>query len=130
LSAFLNLTPTVRIALRNPFSRTRYPADESVVAVIDSGYEGFLAIPLDVFKHLLLDALQPQRRALVLANGAILTSKGAYAVLEIPHVAIRLSGFVETYNGLEEIILGVEALSRFKSTLDYCQKKISIQPCP
>lgn len=101
-----------------------------MVAVIDTGYEGFLAIPSDIFKHLKLDALQLQSRTLVLANGDILTSKGAYATLEIPQIPIKLSGFVETYNGLEEIILGVEALSRFKSTLDYCTKRISIQPCP
>jgi clan AA aspartic protease len=130
LSALLNLTPTVRVALRNPFSATRYPPEESVVAVIDSGYEGFLAVPLDVFKQLKLDALQLQRRTLVLANGAILTSRGTYATLEIPHIHIKLTGFVETYDGLEEVILGVEALSRFKSTLDYCSKKISLQPCP
>jgi clan AA aspartic protease len=101
-----------------------------VLAVIDTGYEGFLAVPVDVFEQLQLNALQQQTRDLVLGNGAIVTSKGAYATLEIPHLPIKLDGFIETYDGLEEIILGVEALSRFKATLDYCSKKISLRICP
>jgi len=85
---------------------------------------------MDVFEHLQLDELQQQNRALLLANGDTITSNGAYATLELPHLPIKLNGFVETYHGLEEIILGVQALSRFKITLDYCSKRISYQPCP
>jgi hypothetical protein len=72
---------------------------------------------------------QQQSRILLLANGGIVNSQGAYATLEMSHPPIKLDGFVETYHGLEEIILGVQALSSFKSTLDYCSKKISLQPC-
>ncbi len=129
MSAFLNLTPTVRVAVGNPFSGARYPSEESVVAVIDTGYEGFLVVPTDVFEHLHLDVLRQQRRDLVLANGDILTSNGVYASLEESHPPIKLNGFVETYYGLEEMILGVQALCRFRSTFDYCSKKISLQPC-
>jgi clan AA aspartic protease len=129
LSAFLNLTPTVRVAVGNPFSRERYPPDESVLAVIDTGYEGFLAVPTDVFERLHLHELQQQSRDLVLANGDIVTSNGVYASLEMSHPHIKLDGFVETYYGLEEMILGVQALCRFRSTFDYCSKKIRLQPC-
>lgn len=129
MSAFLNLTPIVRVALGNPFSGVRYPSKESVVAIIDTGFEGFLAVPTDVFEHLKLDELQQQNRNLILANGDVVTSSGVYATLEMSHPPVKLNGFVETYNGLEEMILGVQALSRFKSTLDYCSMKISLQPC-
>ena len=129
MSALLNLTPTVRIAVRNPFSRTRYPSEESATAVIDTGYEGFLAIPNDIFAHIHLDELQQQSRTLVLANGDIITSNGVFAILEMPHLRIKLNGFIETYQGLEEMIVGVQALSHFKSTLDYCSKKITLRPC-
>ena len=100
-----------------------------MVAVIDTGYEGFLAVPTDVFEHLHLHELQQQRRDLVLANGDIVSSNGVYATLEMSHPPIKLSGLVETYSGLEEMILGVQVLCRFKSTLDYCSKTISLQPC-
>jgi clan AA aspartic protease len=101
-----------------------------VLAVIDTGYEGFLAVPLDIFEQLHLNTLQHQTRSLVLGNGAIVASRGVYATLEMPYLPIKLSGFIETYDGLEEIILGVEALSRFKVTLDYCSKKINLRICP
>jgi clan AA aspartic protease len=130
LSAFLDLTPTVQIVLENPFSGTLYPPDGSVVATIDSGYEGFLTIPMNLFEQLRLDQLQQTTRTLVLANGEVLTSKGAYATLKMPHLSVKLDGFVETYRGLDEIILGVEALSHFNAILDYCSKRVSLRTCP
>jgi clan AA aspartic protease len=130
LSAFLNLTPTVQIILENPFSGTSYPPDGSVVATIDSGYEGFLTIPMNLYKQLRLDELQQTSRTLVLANGEALTSDGAYATLRLPHLRAKLDGFVETYQGLDEIILGVEALSHFNATLDYCSRRVSLHACP
>ena len=130
MSAFLNLTPVVRIVLENPFSKILYPPDGSVVATIDSGYEGFLATPMSVFEQLRLDELQQISRTLVLANGEILTSKGTYATLRLPHLAVKLDGFVETYRGLDEIILGVQALSHFNATLDYCSRRVSLRTCP
>jgi clan AA aspartic protease len=130
LSAFLNLTPTVQIVLENPFSGIFYPPDGSVVATIDTGYEGFLTIPMNLFEQLRLHELQESRRTLVLANGEVLTSKGAYATLRLPHLSVKLDGFVETYQGLDEIILGVEALSNFNAVLDYCSRRVSLRTCP
>jgi clan AA aspartic protease len=130
LSAFLNLTPTVQIILENPFSGTTYPADGSVVATIDSGYEGFLAIPVNLYEQLRLNELQQTSRTLVLANGEILTSNGAYATLRLPHLRAELDGFVETYQGLDEIIFGVEALSHFSATLDYCSRRVTLHTAP
>lgn len=129
MSSFLNLTPTVQVALRNPFSGERHPPNEELVAVIDTGYEGFLAAPADVFSQVGFNELRHEARTLVLANGEVLKSKGVYAVVEIPHLSIKLDGFIETLDGLDEAILGVEALSRFKSTLDYCLQKMTIEPC-
>jgi clan AA aspartic protease len=118
------------VDLRNPFSGATYPLAGDVVAVIDSGYEGFSAVPSDIFKLLMLDELKLQKRSLILANGTTLSSKGTYAILNIPYLRVKLNGFVETYDGLEEIIIGVQALSRFKSTFDYCSKRVKLEPCP
>lgn len=116
--------------MENPFFRTLYPPDGSVVAAIDSGYEGFLAAPMNVFEQLRLDELQQSSRTVALANGEVLTSKGTYATLTFPHLSVKLDGFVETYRGLDEIILGVEALSHFEATLDYCTRRVSLRTCP
>ena len=101
-----------------------------MVATIDSGYEGFLAIPMNVFEQLRLDELQQSSRTLVLANGEILISKGTYATLRLPHLSVKLDGFVESYRGLDEIILGVQALSHFNAILDYCSRRVSLRACP
>jgi clan AA aspartic protease len=129
LTAFLNLTPVVRIVLENPFSGVLYPADGSVVATIDTGYEGFLTVPMNVFEQLRLDELQQSSRTLLLANSETLTSNGTYATVRLPHLSVKLDGFVETYRGLDEIILGVQALSHFDAILDYCSRRVSLRTC-
>ncbi|PNV77825.1 MAG: clan AA aspartic protease, partial [Thermoproteota archaeon] len=38
------MTPVVGIAVRNPFADRRYLEEGKILAVIDTGYEGFLLI--------------------------------------------------------------------------------------
>ena len=100
------------------------------MATIDSGYEGFLSVPLDVYENLRLNELQQSSRTLLLANGQVLTSNGAHVTLRLPHLSTKLDGFAETYEGLDEIILGVQALAHFNAILDYCSGTVSLRTCP
>ena len=100
------------------------------MAVVDTGYEGFIALPADVFASLSLNELQLEKRRLVLANGDVLSAEGAYGTFEAPEIGLRSEGFIETYEGLQEVILGVEALSRATVLLDYCDRRMSVDPCP
>lgn len=100
------------------------------MAVVDTGYEGFIALPGDVFASLSLNELQPERRRLVLANGSILSAEGAYGAFEAPDIGLHSDGVIETYEGIEEVILGVEALSRAKVLLDYCDRRMTVESCP
>jgi clan AA aspartic protease len=120
----------VQVVLENAFSGVTYPPEGSLVATVDSGYEGFLAIPMEIYEQLRLKELQQTSRTLVLADGQILTSNGTYATLRIPHISTKLDGFTETYRGLDEIILGVQALSNFNIVLDYCSGNVSLRTCP
>ena len=120
----------MRIVLRNPLLGKRYPGEgHEVLAVVDTGYEGFVAVPNDVFVSLSFGELQLETRRLVLANGAVLEAKGAYGAFEAPLLSLESDGFVETYDGLGEVLLGVEALSRSKVLLDYCTRVLRIEPC-
>lgn len=130
MSAFLGLTPTVRIRIENSFLGKAYPSVGAAVAVVDTGYEGFLAVPKDVFRRVSLQELQLTKRTLLLADGRPLGSEGVLATLVVPELASRLYGFVECYDGLEEIILGTTALARFKMLFDYCVRKFRIEKCP
>lgn len=129
MSTLLGLTPTVQIALDNPFSGITYPQDGSVSAIIDTGYEGFVMIPKTLFQKLGLNSLRIERRSLAMANNAASKTQGTYAVLKIPHLSFRMDGFVETLQGLDEIIVGVEALEKLNVILDYCTKRVTLQKC-
>lgn len=106
-----------------------YPFEGSVTAIIDTGYEGFLSVPDSVFQDLGLNMLEGETRKMALPNGALSNTKGCYATLRIPHLPLKIDGFIETFQGLDEIILGVEALAQIKVTLDYCTRRVRMEKC-
>jgi clan AA aspartic protease len=126
----VGLTPTIRVVVSNPLLKKRYPEDGLALAVVDTGYEGFVALPRDVFEALSFYELRLEKRKLILANGTVLGSEGAYGGLAAPGVPLSVDGFVEAYEGLEEILLGVEAISRARMTLDYCNRRVKVEACP
>ena len=130
MSGLLDLTPTLRIVMRNPLLGKRYPTEGQALAIVDTGYEGFVALPQDVFASLSFDELQLEKRRIVLGNGDVLNSRGSYGGFESPDVGLRAEGLVETYEGLEEVLLGVEAISRARVLLNYCERRMTLNPCP
>ena len=128
--SFLNLTPTLRLTLGNPLLDRTYPGDGFALAVLDTGYEGFLAIPRDVFHELGFEALQTETRVLTLADGSRLSSEGTYGTLKVPSLSFETDGFIETLQGLDEIIVGAEALTHFSVLLDYCTRRLRMRSCP
>lgn len=130
MSGFLDRTPTIQVVMENPIHRRRYPPEGEALAVIDTGYEGFLAIPREIFHELGLDSFTLESRTLSLANGNLLASMGTLGKLNIPQLKFAMNGFYETYPGIEEIILGTEALSRTKVLLDYCLRHLRLEVCP
>jgi clan AA aspartic protease len=131
LSSFLDLTPAVQIVIENPIDDRIYPSrNGSATAIIDTGYEGFLLVPTWVFRELKLNRRRSERRSLDLGNGSLTRTQGTYAVLRIPHLSLEIDGFVETFRGLNEIIVGTEALMGVNLLLDYCTKRVRIEKCP
>ncbi|MCL5067638.1 MAG: clan AA aspartic protease [Thaumarchaeota archaeon] len=129
MSGFLGLTPSVQVVLKNPLLRKNYPNDGYVNAIIDTGYQGFLSIPNSIFQELGLNKLVVDERKIALADGTLSKTKGCYATLQIPHLSMKVDGFVETFPGLDEIILGVEALLETRVLLDYCAKMVRMERC-
>lgn len=109
--------------------RKVYPFDGSVNAIIDTGYQGFLSVPASVFDNLLLNKLVTEERRVSLADGTFSKARGCYASVLIPHLSMKIDGFVETFTGLDEILLGVEALVDTRLVLDYCMKRVRIGKC-
>lgn len=130
MSAFVNLTPSMRVVVQNPLLGGVYPDAGQIVAVVDTGYEGFVALPRDIFEALQFDQLQLEKKRLILANGESLASEGAYGAFSVPDFGLSAEGLVETYEGLGEVLLGVEALEGFRIQLDYCVRKVKVEACP
>ncbi len=119
-------TPFLEISIENPFSGKVYPKEGKVLAVIDTGYEGFLMVPEDIFHALEFDKLCLDERKLMLPNGKFITSRGTYGIVKIED--IKCEGFVET-SEVDELILGIDFLSNFRITLNYCLKRLEIVKC-
>ena len=129
MSSLLGLTPTMRVVLRNPLQKKEYPLAGHLVAVVDTGYEGFVALPRDVFSSLFM-GLQVHKRMVMLANGTMVSSEGTYGAFRAEGIALEADGFVETYEGLDEVLLGVEALSHSSVLLDYCNRRVEVETRP
>jgi len=118
--------PFLEISIENPFSGRRYPERGTVLAVIDTGYEGFLMVPKDVFQALEFYKFDLHQRKLMLADGRYLTSYGTYGIVRVGDV--KCEGFIE-FSNVDELVLGIEFLSNFRITLDYCFKRLEILKC-
>ncbi|MGQ9514773.1 MAG: clan AA aspartic protease [Thermoproteota archaeon] len=127
---FLDSTPFVRLALENPLMGVRFPSEGNVLAVIDTGYEGFALVPESIFEELRLHQLTPQRRQLIMADGSARSSTGTYAKIVSEDLGLHLDGFVETFETIEEIVIGTEFLRNIRLELDYCTSRIEMQICP
>ena len=128
-SYFLNLTPLLEIVVRNPIMDKTFPADGRVAAVIDTGFEGFLLVPEDVFEKLSLNELAVDRRELILPNGQRAFSTGTYCEVMIPDLGVRLDGFVETLKGVREVVIGADLLQNLRLTLNYCLRVVEVEAC-
>ena len=126
---FLNLTPLMEIVIRNPIMDKIFPVDGRVAAVIDTGFEGFLLFPEDVFEKLSLNELEVDRRELILPNGQRAYSSGTFCEVVIPDLGVRLDGFVETLEGVREVVVGADLLQNLRLVLNYCLRIIEVEAC-
>ncbi len=126
---FVDETPVVEIVLSNPLLSAKFPESGRVLAIIDTGYDGFAIVPQEIFKKLQLNELEQYTRNLILPTGKLIESTGSYARIVIPELKTFKDGFVETTDGVDEIVLGTEFLREFKLILDYCTKIFEIVPC-
>ncbi len=126
---FVNGTPVIEIVLSNPLRSVTFPESGKVLAVIDTGYEGFAVVPREVFKKLRLDELSQHKRVLTLPTGRLVESTGSYGRIAIPELKVFRDGFIETTDGVDEIVLGTEFLEGFGLVLDYCTRNFEINSC-
>jgi len=129
MSGFVGLVPAVRVRLRNLPLKIEYPSDGSIEAVMDTGYEGFVAVPPSIFAALGLDKMMAGSRTVEVADGRGVRSRVAYGTVELEGMNSEIDGPVETFEGLTEVLVGTRLLSDFRVTLDYCLRTVAINQC-
>jgi clan AA aspartic protease len=129
MSGFVGSTPVLQIAVRNPFLKLGFPSEGTVVGVVDTGYDGFLAVPGEIFSVLGLDKVSPSTRVVVTGDGRPLELLSSPASVEVPELPRTFDGYVETAAGLEEVLVGTRLLRELRLTLDYRGGMASFQAC-
>lgn len=127
--SFADETLLVPIKLSNPFLDTQYPPRGSVMAVLDTGFTGFVLVPNSVFRELRLDELKPILTNGQLADGTVIQLRGAYGTLRIPEVEFKDEGLIETSPNMREIILGIRGMKRLRTLMDGCRRLLMMERC-
>jgi clan AA aspartic protease len=128
LSSFAGATPVLHLSLKNLFSGLTYPEKGSATGVMDTGYEGFLALPERAFKELELDRLATARTGMT-ADGRPIDMSSSVGSVKLEAVDGTYDGLVDTWPGIDEILVGTRLLQRLKVTLDYCSGFLRLEPC-
>ena len=119
----------IPIRLSNPLLETEYPIDGRVMAALDTGYTGFVLIPPMIFRALKLDELKPITTKGQMADGRSIRLLAAYGILRIPELPFEDEGLIETNPEIKEILLGMKAMRRLKTTVDGCRKLVMAETC-
>ncbi len=122
-------TPLIEIRIENPLLSMSFPEDGSVLALIDTGFEGFAIVPEDVFRSAGFSELRLVERNLLMPDRRVVKSTGAFGRIVVTSLGTYRDGFIETSENVEEVVLGAEFLRGFRITLDYCTASISISQC-
>ncbi|MDE1854273.1 MAG: hypothetical protein KGI38_11090 [Thaumarchaeota archaeon] len=129
MSSFVGATPAVRLSVRNHLLGLSYPTVGSALGVVDTGYDGFLAVPAEIFSALGLDKLPSASRTVLAADGRPLKLASSFASVSLLGVGQSLDGPVESGPGMGEILVGTRLLRRFNIKLDYCSGVFRIERC-
>ena len=119
----------MKVSIENVLTNRTYPDTGHTIAVVDTGYAGFLGVPAEVFERLGFRDLELEKKTMLFADGKRLEAEGSYGRLGIEQADTKLDGFVETWAGLDEVLLGTDALRHFRLDLDNCLRMISIHKC-
>ena len=129
MAYLLGSIPVLELVIENPFTRTLYPTDGTALGVIDTGFEGFLLIPWEIFTSLGFNELTLDERELVMADSHRVRSHGTYGKAILPSLGLSFEGFIETIKGVDEIVVGTELLENLSLTVDHCTRRVEVRAC-
>jgi clan AA aspartic protease len=129
---FVDGTPVIPISVNNTLLDLRYPQeqDATVLAILDTGYSGFLYIPQRLFDRLGFPELRTKSAKATLADGTTLKLTSAYGSLSIPSLhRLTVEGIIETSKGAQEILIGMRAIRSLIVELNCCGGTTDAEEC-
>ncbi|MFQ6074858.1 MAG: hypothetical protein ACE5Z5_01810 [Candidatus Bathyarchaeia archaeon] len=119
--AQLDLVPAPVVGVVVDTPRGRFPEKEEAQIRVDTGYEGFLLLKDDLYSDLGFRLSEVPRRFWpigVTVSGEVFTLRRALVVIHIPKARMRLGGYVDTFRGNMEDLLGLKFLDKLRLLLD------------
>lgn len=129
---FVDRTPVIPISIRNPLLEQIYPEskDGTILAVLDTGYSGFLYVPTHIFRKLGFHKLKNKSVSATLADGSTLKLTASYGSICIPSLQnLTVEGMVETSKNAEEILIGMGGIRNLLLELDCCRETLNAENC-
>ena len=125
----LNGSYYIPLTLINPFNRKVFPYnEESVLALIDTGFDGFIVINRQVYKELEFENIKAQEITIRGICCEIEALKLPVRIL-LPDLNLSFDGEAIYYEKNKEIIVGTEFLSYLKTEINGCKELVSIDHC-
>ena len=126
---FLESSPVIPIAVVNTLASPSRPAERSMLAVVDTGYSGFLLLPQQMFQELGFADLKNDSSRAQLANGTVVEFSSSYGTVRFPDLGTEVDGRVQTCEGAEEVLIGIDGLRGLAITVDGCTKMCYARTC-
>ena len=120
----------IEVSIQNVLLGETYPrSGRGVMAVLDTGYSGFLFVPETLFEKLRLHDLTIKKVKAGLADGSSTELTGSFGSIRFPSLNLQLDGLIETTKGAAEILIGMEGVRRLLIELDCCRRELAVQDC-
>jgi len=126
---FLESSPVILIMVANTLAAPSHPPERSLVALVDTGYSGFLLLPPAIFNALEFEDLRRDSSRARLANGSFVEMSSAYGTIRFRDLGAEVDGRVQTCEGAEEVLIGMDGLREFAITVDGCTKMCYAREC-
>jgi len=93
------------------------------------GYSGFLLLPEAIFEALGFKDLRTDLSRIRLANGSFVEVSSIYGTIRFQDLGAEAGGRVQTCEGAEEVLIGIDGLRGLAITVDGCMKMCYARTC-
>lgn len=126
---FLGSSIALPITVRNPLLNSSYPRVGSTIALVDTGYSGFLLVPRRIFEELKLHQLGTRVTDARLSDGRVIRLTRAPGSIRFDENSLTVDGLIDTHQDVSEVLIGMDGIRRFILTVDSCRRKLLTDVC-